>query len=251
MELLSWMTLWDSGYNLGCLGPKWQSVTWKWDEAIVLPLHRIQCHAEDWWPWKSSQARWVEARGRGHAGKPWVVAPAGSLACGPAWGSPTTVPRIYHVACWKGLYSAWASEGFTQGCCIWCIKVNVALFYILKLGGYGSLGRIYIGRVLASFFLATSLAPIELSVDCPGPTLEKRETFPQITQRRDFLTKERTHNPAPLWEVSGCREEAEAERLVLAAGSVRGGGEGGGKKDGLRCLLWATTVATDRISFSL
>lgn len=41
----------------------------------------------------------------------------------------------------------------------------MTLFYIPKLGSYGSLGRIYVGM---SLFLVTSLAPSELGNACPG-----------------------------------------------------------------------------------
>lgn len=119
----------------------------------------------------------MEVRGRGYVGKFWVVVLVGSLVCGLVWGFFIIVFRIYYVVCWKGLDFVWVSEGFIYGCCIWCIKVNVVLFYIFKFGGYGLFGRIYIGRVLVSFFFVIFLVLIEFSVDYLGFILEKREIF--------------------------------------------------------------------------
>lgn len=110
------------------------------------------------------------------------------------------------------------------------------------MGGSESLGRMCVGRVLASLFLPTSLAPSEFGNDSPGPALEEQGAFPPGTQMRNFLTKAKTQSMlGPLWKVQGMGRGGSRE--TGPGGGVSPGQEEKGREEEM-------VVAMDRIPFS-
>lgn len=101
------------------------------------------------------------------------------------------------------------------------------------MGGSESLGRMCVGRVLASLFLPTSLAPSEFGNDCPGPALEEQGAFPPVTQMKNFLTKAKTQSMlGPLGEVQGMGRMWEQRDWYWGWGQSRTGGKGEGGRNG-------------------